>query len=93
MNGHKLGLTLGTFSALIHALWSILVAIGWAQPLSDFIHWLHFLGNTMTILPFNFGQAILLIVIAFIAGYALGGVFALLWNKFHKMSGVSKRIL
>jgi hypothetical protein len=84
LNGKKLGLTLGSFAAFIHLVWSVLVGLGWAQPFMDFARKMHSMSNPTTILPFDLGRSILLIVIAFIMGNIMGNIFAYFWNKFHK---------
>jgi hypothetical protein len=84
INGKRLGLTLGSFAAFLHLVWVVLVALKWAQPLSDFVHRMHFMNNTMTLMPFELGRGILLIVIAFIMGNIIGNLFAYFWNKMGK---------
>ncbi len=84
MNGKKFGLVLGSFAAFVHLVWAVLVALNWAQPLSDFVHRMHFLNNTMSVMPFDFGRALLLIVIAFVMGNVVGNIFAFFWNKINK---------
>ncbi len=67
-----------------HLLWSVLVAAGWAQPLIDFIFWIHFIRPVYVIERFNIGIALLLIGVTATIGYAIGWIFAVLWNKLHK---------
>ena len=67
-----------------HLLWSVLVAVGWAQPLIDFIFWIHFIRPVYVIESFNIGIALLLITVAAGIGYAIGWSFAVLWNKLHR---------
>ncbi len=88
MNRIKTGLALGTFAAFGHLVWVILVALKWAQPLSSFVHHMHFLGNTMVFLPFNFGRAIVLIIIAFAMAFIGGFIFATIWNRFHRITPI-----
>jgi hypothetical protein len=42
-----------------HLAWSLLVATGWAQPLIDFIFWIHFIQPVYAIQKFNIGIALL----------------------------------
>lgn len=84
MNVQKTALTLGVFLGGVHLLWSVLVLIGWAQPLLNFIFWLHMLQNPYQVTGFDITQALLLIIVTFGVGYAVGWVFATLWNKMHK---------
>ena len=67
-----------------HLLWSVLVAVGWAQSLIDFIFWIHFIRPVYVIERFNIGIALLLIAVTAGIGYAIGWSFAVLWNKLHK---------
>ncbi len=67
-----------------HLVWSILVAVGWAQPLIDFIFWIHFIRPVYVIERFNIGIALLLIAVTAGIGYAIGWIFAVLWNKLQK---------
>ena len=84
MSAKKTGLVLGSFLGLWHLVWSVLVALGWAQPLLDFIYNMHSLNNPFMVMPFNLGRSVGLIVITFFVGYVVGSVLAMLWNKFHK---------
>ena len=81
---NKAGLALGALLGLWHLAWAILVAIGWAQPLINFIFWLHFIKPIYVIEPFNAGTAALLVAITAMIGYVMGFIFALLWNRFHR---------
>jgi hypothetical protein len=83
INHNKAGLVLGSFIGLIHLIWSILVAAGWAQPLADFIYGMHFLNNPFHVKQFEIVTAVELVVITFVVGYVAGNVLALLWQKFH----------
>jgi hypothetical protein len=66
-----------------HLAWSVLVAAGWAQPLIDFICWIHFIQPVYAIQKFNIGIALLLVGITAAIGYVIGWIFAVLWNKLH----------
>src|SRR3989344_6097565 len=68
---NKIGLVVGLFLAIIHAIWSILVAII-PNGLQSFLDWrfgIHFLEPVLKLTEFNFMGAILLIIIAFISGF------------------------
>lgn len=79
----KVGLTVGTFAALVHLVWSVIVAIGWGQALLTFVVTLHMIIPAATVGPFGFGMAAALVILAGIVGYAAGFVFATIWNKVH----------
>jgi hypothetical protein len=76
----KIGLAVGSFTAGIHFFWSILVLIGLAQPLMDWIFQLHMIRPPYTIMPFSLINMIVLILISFIGGYGAGWFFAYVWN-------------
>jgi len=66
-----------------HLVWALLVAAGWAQPLIDFIFWIHFVKPVYVIQKFNIGIALLLVGITAAIGYVIGWIFAVFWNKLH----------
>ena len=84
MNQKKVALVLGSFIGLIHLVWGVLIAVGFAQPLLNFILMMHSLNNPFTVAPFNLARSLGLVVVTFIVGYVVGYVFAALWNKFHR---------
>lgn len=53
----KAAVTLAVLLMLFHACWAATVAIGWAQPLINFILRLHFIQPFYVILPFDFVTA------------------------------------
>lgn len=67
-----------------HGLWALLVLLGWAQPLMDFVFWAHMINPVYVVKAFDPKAAATLVVITFIMGYAFGFVGALLWNKLHR---------
>ncbi len=81
LNSHKTGLAVGSFFGLWHLIWSLLVALGLAKPLIDFILGLHFIQYSYSLAPFSLGTAALLVIITALVGYVAGWVFATLWNK------------
>ena len=80
----KAALIFGTFVALMHLIWSIMVFLGFAQGNLNFILGLHFLNNPYTVSAFNLTNAVILIAVTFVIGYLVGWIFASLWNKLHK---------
>ncbi len=77
----KSAIVLGSFVALIHLIWSLIVASGLAQGLADWKLSMHFISMQFTILPFDAVTAITLIVASFIGGLVIGAVFATIWNN------------
>ena len=83
VHSHKVGLVFGGLFALGHALWALMVFLGFAKPLLDFIFCLHFLRVQFDIPPFDLGNAIMLVIVTGIIGYIIGRVFCVLWNYVH----------
>lgn len=79
---NHLGITLGVFFALLHAIWAFLVATGIGQRIFDWIFPLHFIDNMYYILDFNLATAVFLVIAAFIGGYVMGWLFAAMYNEF-----------
>jgi len=77
---NKVGLTVGLFCALLHAIWAILVGIGVGKSVIDSILPLHFISTTYNVITFSFVNALSLVILAFIGGYIIGWLFMLLWN-------------
>lgn len=81
----QVALVVGSFVAAWHVVWALLIVLGWAQGWIDFIFGLHMVNNPPVVAPFNLGTAVTLIIITFIVGYIGGWVFAMLWNRLHKV--------
>lgn len=77
--------TVGLYSGLLigsfHLFWSILVFLGLAQWLMDFILGLHFLNNPYRVQPFNFVTAISLLIVTALVGFVVGYISTWVWNK------------
>ena len=82
----KTSLVLGLFMAVVHAVWAVLVALGVAQGLMDWIFKMHMIESPYVISDFGFGTAIGLFIITFVVGYVFGWIFAALWNSLRKSS-------
>jgi len=80
----QVALIIGTFVGLIHVVWSLMVALGLAQLYLDWILGLHFLNNPFIIGPFEPTNALILIIVTFVAGYLVGWVFTWIWNRILK---------
>jgi hypothetical protein len=83
-NPHKVGLVIGALIGAWHLLWSLLVLLGWAQPILDFIFWAHMIKPVYVVKPFDPVAAVALIVITTVIGYVFGFLGAVIWNKLHR---------
>ncbi len=72
---------MGSFAAVMHVGWSILVMLGLAQPLYNWALSLHAIEVPVTIGEMSIGGAIVLVVVAFVMGNIVGWIFASVWNK------------
>lgn len=84
LDPRKTGLGLGSLAGLIHLIWSLIVALGMAQGWMDWIFSLHFLDNPFTVGSFDIVTAVTLIVVTSIVGFAVGFMFANIWNYWQK---------
>jgi hypothetical protein len=84
MTSWKAGLVLGVIFGGWHLCWSLLVALRWAQPVVDFVFWIHFIKPIYVVEPFEVGRAVILIAVTAAVGFVIGSVFALVWNALHK---------
>lgn len=86
VNATKAGLIVGSFLGIWHLVWGLLVLMGVAQALLDFIFSIHFLSNPYIMQPFSFWFALELIIVTSALGFVVGWFFAFLWNYFHEKS-------
>lgn len=84
LNPARTGVALGAVIAAWHALWCLLVLVGAAQPLLDFVFWAHSLKSAFVVEPFDAVRAVVLLVVTFLIGWAMGAVFAVAWNRVHR---------
>ena len=84
INVGKAGLVLGALLGAWHLCWSVLVALKLAQPVVDFILWIHFIKPIYVIEPFEITRAAVLFVVTSAVGFVFGSAFALIWNAVHK---------
>lgn len=70
----------GTVFAAWHITWVILVGVGWATEVLNFILELHFLKVDFKLSPYSAFTAFSLVVLTFCVGALLGAIFALVWN-------------
>ena len=81
---HMLGLTVGGLLGLWHAVWALLVAVGSAKPVMDWLYTLHMVKVTYTVLPFNPTNALILVLVTAVFGYVLGRIGGMIWERAHK---------
>ncbi len=77
LNSKKVSLSLGILFAILHTAGVIAILngiIGFAQRV-------HFISEQVTVLSFNIGDFITGIAGAFIAGYVVGWLYSLIYNK------------
>lgn len=80
INPKRTALALGTFAALVHLIWVIAVAAGFAQWWLDFKLGLHFIDTPAIVTAFSPVTAGLLLLLSFGGGYIAGWVFGWIWN-------------
>ena len=80
LSAWRAGFVLSIVTGGFHLGWTILVWLGWAQPVIDFVLWAHFIRPIYVIEPFNIGRAVLLVAMTTGSGLITGSVFAAVWN-------------
>ncbi len=80
----KVGLVFAALLGGWHVVWALLVLIGAAQPVIDFIFWAHMIRPLYIINGFALLPAVVLVVITSGLGYVLGYLGTILWNKLHQ---------
>ena len=88
VNSIKLGIAFGALLGATHLSWALLVALGWAQPLMDFLFWVHFIRPVYVIQPFSFSTAAILVVITSVSGFFIAFIFGVILNWLHRYQGL-----
>jgi hypothetical protein len=83
-NPNKVGLVIGALIGGWHLVWSLLVLLGWAQPIIDFIFWAHMIKPVYFVKPFDPVAAVTLILITAVIGYIFGFLGAVIWNRLQR---------
>ena len=83
-NPNKVGVVVGALIGGWHFVWALLVLIGWAQPILDFIFWAHMIKPVYFVKPFDPVAAVTLVVITAVIGYIFGFLGAVIWNRLHR---------
>ena len=81
LKGNKVGMALGLFVGLMHAIWEIVLSTGNGQKLLDWKFGMHSLNNPFMVRAFDATTATELIIISIIGGYIVGLIFASIWNR------------
>ena len=76
LNPWRAGMALGVFLGGWHLAWSIMVAIGWADAILQFILRIHFLQLQVSMAPFDVNLAATLVVVTTLVGFVLPVVVA-----------------
>jgi hypothetical protein len=84
VNPGKAGLVFALLLGGWHAIWSILVAVGFAQWVIDFVFWMHFIKPVFAIEPFDLARMLVLLAVTSALGFVIGYTLAWLWNRMHK---------
>jgi len=84
---NKAGLAVGLLLGGWHLIWSILVAVGWGQPLIDFVLWMHMIHLQYIVGPFEPAAAVILVLVTTLTGFAIGWLLAFVWNTLDRTAG------
>jgi hypothetical protein len=91
MNKNKIGLTLGLFIALLHAVWAVAVLAGIKASMLEWLFAMHFVSITFELLQFSIANALILVACTFVGGYIMGWIFAAIWNGVDKCKCFKKK--
>lgn len=83
-NPHKVALVFAALMGGWHVVWSVLVVLGWGQPLINFVLWAHMIQVPYVVGPFDLTASATLIVFTAVMGYVGGYAIGLVWNRVHR---------
>lgn len=83
-HAHRAGLVFGALLGGFHAVWSLLVFLGVAQGLIDFVFWAHMIYVPYIVDQFDIKAAFTLVALTAAMGYMMGVITQLVWSKVHK---------
>lgn len=83
-NPNKVGFVIGALIGGWHLAWIILILLGCAQSILDFVFWAHMIRPVYFVEPFNPAAAATLIAVTFVIGYVFGFIGAMIWNRIHR---------
>jgi len=83
-NPNKVGLVFGAIMGGWHCVWALLVFLGVAQKIYDFILWAHMIHLPIIIGPFDPKAALTLVVLTTAIGYVFGYIAAWVWNRVYR---------
>lgn len=81
---HRAGLVFALLMGGFHVLWALLVLAGLAQPLMDWVFWLHMIKPVYVIEPFDPARAAGLVAFTACVGYVSGMCLGVMWNRLHR---------
>ena len=88
VNSIKLGIAFGVLLGATHLSWGLLVALGWAQSLMDFVFWMHFIRPIYVIQPFSLLTSAILVIVTSLSGFFIAFIFGVILNGLHRYQGL-----
>ena len=84
LNPRKVGMVTGVFFGGLHFVWSLVILVGWAQPLLNFFLMLHMLQPLLVVDSYSVSMMLALVLVTTILGYFIGYLYAIIWNRLYK---------
>lgn len=83
-HAHRAGLVFAALLGGFHAGWALLVFLGVAQGLMDFVFWAHMIYVPYIVGPFEVKAALTLVALTGAIGYIMGVATQFVWSKVHR---------